>query len=141
SYLLQESLFIWCGRGEIMNGRSAARRSPGRRLPVLEYGGCRQHTDAAELASASDDFSLGAAGRAALPFALDCRGNFLHRNLDAERGRRLADDPAHHVSIDGQPGYRCDHLAGVSGDRKSTRLNSSHPSISYAVFCLKKKQI
>src|SRR5690348_12719881 len=29
---------------------------------------------------------------------------------------------------------------GASGaDRKSTRLNSSHPSISYAVFCLKKK--
>src|SRR5438876_7700122 len=27
------------------------------------------------------------------------------------------------------------------GDRKSTRLNSSHPSISYAVFCLKKKKI
>src|SRR5699024_12793193 len=26
-----------------------------------------------------------------------------------------------------------------SGDRKSTRLNSSHVSISYAVFCLKKK--
>src|SRR5699024_11919018 len=26
-------------------------------------------------------------------------------------------------------------------DRKSTRLNSSHVSISYAVFCLKKKQI
>src|SRR5690348_17919662 len=28
---------------------------------------------------------------------------------------------------------------GILGDRKSTRLNSSHPSISYAVFCLKKK--
>src|SRR5690348_17407770 len=27
-----------------------------------------------------------------------------------------------------------------SEDRKSTRLNSSHPSISYAVFCLKKKR-
>src|SRR5690348_17853556 len=27
----------------------------------------------------------------------------------------------------------------LSRDRKSTRLNSSHPSISYAVFCLKKK--
>src|SRR5690348_17854516 len=27
----------------------------------------------------------------------------------------------------------------AAGDRKSTRLNSSHPSISYAVFCLKKK--
>src|SRR3712207_7590795 len=29
--------------------------------------------------------------------------------------------------------------AGVNGDRKSTRLNSSHANISYAVFCLKKK--
>src|SRR3712207_8544197 len=27
-----------------------------------------------------------------------------------------------------------------AGDRKSTRLNSSHANISYAVFCLKKKQ-
>src|SRR5690348_11417619 len=29
----------------------------------------------------------------------------------------------------------------AGSDRKSTRLNSSHPSISYAVFCLKKKTI
>src|SRR5690606_41398744 len=29
-------------------------------------------------------------------------------------------------------------LAGVDADRKSTRLNSSHVKISYAVFCLKK---
>src|SRR2546421_4676956 len=29
----------------------------------------------------------------------------------------------------------------VEGDRKSTRLNSSHDQISYAVFCLKKKKI
>src|SRR5438876_9289361 len=29
---------------------------------------------------------------------------------------------------------------GADPDRKSTRLNSSHPSISYAVFCLKKKK-
>ena len=29
---------------------------------------------------------------------------------------------------------------GALADRKSTRLNSSHPSISYAVFCLKKKK-
>src|SRR5687768_17948651 len=31
-------------------------------------------------------------------------------------------------------------LAGVATDRKSTRLNSSHGYISYAVFCLKKKK-
>src|SRR5688572_31870857 len=30
---------------------------------------------------------------------------------------------------------------GRAGDRKSTRLNSSHSQISYAVFCLKKKKI
>src|SRR3712207_7903125 len=30
---------------------------------------------------------------------------------------------------------------GVQADRKSTRLNSSHANISYAVFCLKKKKI
>src|SRR3712207_8165928 len=29
----------------------------------------------------------------------------------------------------------------TGGDRKSTRLNSSHANISYAVFCLKKKKI
>src|SRR3712207_8333435 len=29
----------------------------------------------------------------------------------------------------------------VLGDRKSTRLNSSHANISYAVFCLKKKSL
>src|SRR3712207_7950602 len=34
-----------------------------------------------------------------------------------------------------------EHVAGPQGeDRKSTRLNSSHANISYAVFCLKKKK-
>src|SRR3712207_7467254 len=32
-----------------------------------------------------------------------------------------------------------DREAAPVGDRKSTRLNSSHANISYAVFCLKKK--
>src|SRR2546422_1586146 len=34
-----------------------------------------------------------------------------------------------------------ERLAVVDPDRKSTRLNSSHGYISYAVFCLKKKKI
>src|SRR5690348_17887810 len=42
-------------------------------------------------------------------------------------------------------GFDFDHahtsvLKRAVRDRKSTRLNSSHPSISYAVFCLKKKK-
>src|SRR3712207_8223113 len=40
-------------------------------------------------------------------------------------------------------GRRAERLAGARGreDRKSTRLNSSHANISYAVFCLKKKKV
>src|SRR5256885_12121198 len=38
--------------------------------------------------------------------------------------------------------YRCTSSVNFAqGDRKSTRLNSSHLVISYAVFCLKKKNI
>src|SRR3712207_8771051 len=41
---------------------------------------------------------------------------------------------------DGQPAVV--HVRSERGvDRKSTRLNSSHANISYAVFCLKKKKI
>src|SRR2546430_10477150 len=36
-------------------------------------------------------------------------------------------------------GQRISRLEESLGDRKSTRLNSSHSPISYAVFCLKKK--
>src|SRR3712207_7013842 len=39
-----------------------------------------------------------------------------------------------------QPGLAVHHgLGDATEDRKSTRLNSSHANISYAVFCLKKK--
>src|SRR5258707_9786774 len=48
---------------------------------------------------------------------------------------------------DGQAALRGDHQADAARawwsprrDRKSTRLNSSHANISYAVFCLKKKK-
>src|SRR5690606_40649507 len=41
-------------------------------------------------------------------------------------------------SGDGEPAPRG---GAGAGDRKSTRLNSSHVKISYAVFCLKKKKV
>src|SRR5438876_4437285 len=47
------------------------------------------------------------------------------------------------LAVDGAQGAYHDFAGRKTGqrrqDRKSTRLNSSHPSISYAVFCLKKK--
>src|SRR3712207_8925943 len=50
-------------------------------------------------------------------------------------GRRPGDGPAA-----GRPAQPPTASAG-NRDRKSTRLNSSHANISYAVFCLKKKKI
>src|SRR2546421_9346187 len=47
-----------------------------------------------------------------------------------------------HVDVAVREGAHADLLQGQAGfgDRKSTRLNSSHDQISYAVFCLKKKK-
>src|SRR3712207_8915174 len=38
-------------------------------------------------------------------------------------------------------GLAVSYVRAVVGDRKSTRLNSSHANISYAVFCLKKHNL
>src|SRR3712207_7553259 len=41
--------------------------------------------------------------------------------------------------VSANPGSAFENILVGNGDRKSTRLNSSHANISYAVFCLKKK--
>src|SRR5690606_41843860 len=57
-----------------------------------------------------------------------------------QRQRRAADDHGDAGAAHGRIGQGDAHPAtAVSSDRKSTRLNSSHVKISYAVFCLKKK--
>src|SRR5207249_5628870 len=69
--------------------------------------------------------------------------------------QHVVDDPAHRHDRDARPRAACLWERTAHGpvsdlpeammralfvvDRKSTRLNSSHVSISYAVFCLKKK--
>src|SRR3712207_8741482 len=60
----------------------------------------------------------------------------LLRDPPPDRPAHLPDDPHHSAGTD-RPALS--RLNG-RGDRKSTRLNSSHANISYAVFCLKKKQ-
>src|SRR5206468_12465677 len=49
---------------------------------------------------------------------------------------RASGPPSHCASLSPAPPCR----SSSCGDRKSTRLNSSHDQISYAVFCLKKKK-
>src|SRR3712207_6888966 len=62
----------------------------------------------------------------------------LHRNQESVRRDVIGPLPFK-PQVRGSVKY----LVGVDGnlDRKSTRLNSSHANISYAVFCLKKKKI
>src|SRR3712207_8618054 len=57
-------------------------------------------------------------------------------------GRPLRAARARHPAVGGLVHRNRRELVGQGGgvDRKSTRLNSSHANISYAVFCLKKKK-
>src|SRR2546422_7847227 len=69
------------------------------------------------------------------------RGPFLEPSLGHQR---ISVVEKRGGSKRGRQGLKCRSrlggLAGVQIDRKSTRLNSSHGYISYAVFCLKKKK-
>src|SRR5690606_41969865 len=70
----------------------------------------------------------------------------LFRSPAAHQGRHRGPHPppARHGRQAGQrsgdPRHRGQPHRRHAGDRKSTRLNSSHVKISYAVFCLKKKK-
>src|SRR5690242_21007520 len=80
------------------------------------------------------------------PYTTLFRSRAALRYCDDHAGR--SDERGHGRTT---PGRRLDlaepalrHVARLRerrGDRKSTRLNSSHMSISYAVFCLKKKNL
>src|SRR2546429_4394344 len=60
---------------------------------------------------------------------------FRSRGPPAMPARRRAPRPADAFALRAMPA-----AGSATGDRKSTRLNSSHGYISYAVFCLKKKK-
>src|SRR3712207_8758065 len=63
-----------------------------------------------------------------------------HRGGGAELGAHVADGrPVGERHLRDAGAVELDELADHAVDRKSTRLNSSHANISYAVFCLKKK--
>src|SRR5690606_40855734 len=94
--------------------RSEVAACPTRRL--FRSGGDRPGSPAAHLARPAR--AVGLTPSAAGPSPVGSA----RRSCRADRGRRIS------VRV------------AVHRDRKSTRLNSSHVKISYAVFCLKKKQ-
>src|SRR5690606_41010589 len=66
-----------------------------------------------------------------------CIGSEVLAVISAESGMRAKPQMAVVVLRNGD--HRITSQSVFNGDRKSTRLNSSHVKISYAVFCLKKK--
>src|SRR5258707_8541583 len=95
-------------------------RPEGVRIPVLEHE--KTHSDPA-VARHGGRTRPGAAPRVPARARAAGRGS-----RQAFRRRRLDRRARHAVQ------------RAARGDRKSTRLNSSHANISYAVFCLKKKK-
>src|SRR2546422_3992473 len=71
----------------------------------------------------------------------------LFRSVPGDKDRRVCPkltlrDLFHPIGrpLHAQPDRRLTRVLSIRRDRKSTRLNSSHGYISYAVFCLKKKK-
>src|SRR2546427_3518760 len=70
------------------------------------------------------------------------RDRLLHLAITNSQEGAPRAEPHRHLCPDRQVLEASERGAGeAGGDRKSTRLNSSHSQISYAVFCLKKKKI
>src|SRR5690606_31572621 len=74
----------------------------------------------------------GPAGRPDAAFALHISATLPSGEIHARPGPLMAAADTVRVTVNGRGGH--------ASDRKSTRLNSSHVKISYAVFCLKKKK-
>src|SRR3712207_8464986 len=89
------------------------------------------------------------------PYTTLFRSQYTHPDLAANMWRNPGEIPGNRVdddangfvddvygidTINNDADPMDDHGHGTHVDRKSTRLNSSHANISYAVFCLKKKK-
>src|SRR5206468_9119530 len=73
------------------------------------------------------------------PYTTLFRSLAQHDQPQRDKSRNGILDPAPDPQQAGGP-LSCPSLRPARTDRKSTRLNSSHDQISYAVFCLKKKK-
>src|SRR2546422_5986392 len=77
-----------------------------------------------------------------MPFKAEEIVMAIGRGFSAEKSMRLleGENSLHIIDLREFAGKSSSQIERIRGDRKSTRLNSSHGYISYAVFCLKKKK-
>src|SRR5256885_7446112 len=99
--------------------------------PLTEPAALRAHLADPDWVIVDCRFELARPEWGALAWAAGHIPNALYAHLDRDlSGARTALTGRHPLPA----------IAALSADRKSTRLNSSHLVISYAVFCLKKKK-
>src|SRR3712207_8652826 len=72
------------------------------------------------------------------PYTTLFRSEVVDPGEKADRARRVVERDGNESAV--RVELRVDGAREWEADRKSTRLNSSHANISYAVFCLKKKK-
>src|SRR5689334_24344308 len=91
--------------------------------------------------SAGESTAAGSSGASRGGSRKNCRMKALASQHGADhqapKKKNTSTEMAKAMPRNGQPSRA---MIGCGQDRKSTRLNSSHSSISYAVFCLKKKK-
>src|SRR5688572_31501557 len=119
----------WCAGFSLRSTRGRpTHRWPGDIVFLPQYECPQSPPLYAEASGEASEAIQGQVRRGAEPGT--ARGGDGRRGADAGHRRRGVGEDAH------------PHLSGVAADRdrKSTRLNSSHSQISYAVFCLKKKK-
>src|SRR5207248_8560714 len=100
--------------------------------------------------TSSDDFETGTIAAAfggtttLIDFAIQYKGQSLRQAFDTWMKKahdKAVTDYAFHCIITDLGSAQLEEMGAlIKEDRKSTRLNSSHRTISYAVFCLKKKK-
>src|SRR5690625_5498327 len=122
----QTSLWRRRAQVELLTQPGQVRVMAKHRIHTVQRTVRRQHTVAQHLGQ-TNQLECGST-------ALGVTGQGLLRN-DKQRVTSIAA----HRRCDALMQVRLIRVIGIGGDRKSTRLNSSHVAISYAVFCLKKK--
>src|SRR5437870_11340193 len=92
------------------------------------------------IAGGSRSGSVGSAGISITFLTAHRAPSRYQTQIDDDRSFRDTTQLTKPYALVGSCAGRSSKTSWYSGDRKSTRLNSSHVAISYAVFCLKKKK-
>src|SRR5207249_6077894 len=125
--------------GAILRGHSPVQPAPFSPLPAPAVGGDRRLTSALERGEEAPLRRYLARARRILERRQCAAGLAVVRaDLEAERPLAWRRHDVQRIEPRGDVPRKVEPLE--PRDRKSTRLNSSHVSISYAVFCLKKKK-